>query len=312
MSKNLEVMIQGAFRLSGTLTIPNEERPLFPAVLIVAGSGKADRDGNIKKLQANMYKGLAEFLTDKGFITLRYDKRGTYKSEGNFLETGLNDLIDDAAACVQFLQSQPNVDKEKIFILGHSEGALIAPAVHKKKPVSGLILLAGAASSNLELLPLQTERAYAEMNQARGLKGWVVRKLRVTEKARKQNQKLFAKIASSQKAVMRVQGVKMNAKWLRETIHYNVCDYLQEVACPVLAVTGEKDVQVPPEDAKRIAELVQGEAEWKIIPNMNHILRPFEGYHTMLGIMKEYKPLAAQPICRELLETIEKWLGKYK
>lgn len=311
MSKNLEVIIQGTFPLSGTLTIPNKERTTFPAVLIIAGSGKADRDGNIKKLNVNMYSGLAEFLTDKGFITLRYDKRGTYKSEGNFLETGLSDLIDDAASCVQFLQSQPNVDKEKIFILGHSEGALIAPAVHKKTPVSGLILLAGAASSNLELLPLQTERAYAEMNQAKGLKGWVVRKLRVTEKARKQNQKFFAKITASQKAVMRVRGVRMNAKWLRETIHYNVCDYLQEVTCPVLAVTGEKDIQVPPEDAKRIAELVQGEAEWQIIPNMNHILRPFEGYHTMLGIMKEYKALAAQPICPELLDTIEKWLVKY-
>lgn len=311
MYKNLEVMVQGAFRLSGTLTIPNEERTVFPAVLIIAGSGKGDRDGNIKKLKPNMYKDLAEFLTDKGFITLRYDKRGTYNSEGNFLETGLSDLIDDAVACTKFLQNHPNVDKEKLFILGHSEGALIAPAVHQKIPVSGLILLAGAAGPNSALLPMQTEMAYAEMNQAKGLKGWIVRKLRVTEKARKQNQKLFAKIAASQKDVMRVQGVRMNAKWLRETINYDVRDYLQDVTCPVLAATGEKDVQVPPEDAERIAQLVQGEAEWKIIPNMNHILRPYEGYHTMLGIMKEYKSLVEQPICEELLLTIEIWLRKY-
>src|SRR5690606_14134928 len=115
------------------------------------------------------------------------DKRGTHKSAGNVHETGVSDLIDDAASCVRFLKEQSFVNKEKIFLLGHSEGALLAPAVHEKNPVAGLILLAGAARPNVELLPLQNEMAYAELNQLPGLKGWFIRKLRVTEKLRKKN-----------------------------------------------------------------------------------------------------------------------------
>lgn len=311
MNRNLEVTIEGEFRLSGTLTIPEQSKAKYPAVLIIAGSGKGDRDGNNKELKTNMYKEQADFLTEKGFATLRYDKRGTYKSEGNFLEAGVQDLINDASACVRFLQNHGQVDKEKIFILGHSEGALIAPAVHRQTPVSGLILLAGAARPNFQILPLQNERAYAELNQLPGLKGWLIRKLRITEKARRKNMKVITKILESDKNVMRIQGAKINAKWLRETVKYNVCDYLRETDCPVLAVTGEKDIQVPPEDVERVADFVRGEVEWKIIPDMNHILRPYEGEHTILNILKEYKTTADKPLAQELLMTIENWLNRY-
>ncbi len=308
MSKSQEVTIKAEFTLSGTITVPEGVEKMFPAVLIIAGSGAGDRDGNTKQLKTNMYKLLAEFLTEKGFVTLRYDKRGTHKSAGNVHETGVSDLIDDAASCVRFLKEQSFVNKEKIFLLGHSEGALLAPAVHEKNPVAGLILLAGAARPNVELLPLQNEMAYAELNQLPGLKGWFIRKLRVTEKLRKKNQKLIAKILSSNKNTVRVQGVKMNAKWLRETYKYNVCDYLQKIHCPVLAVTGEKDIQVPPEDVEKVAAYVKGEVEWKIVPGMNHILRHYPGQHTMLNLIKEYKTVADQPLSQELLDTIDHWL----
>ena len=308
MSKSQEVTIKAEFTLSGTITVPEGVEKMFPAVLIIAGSGAGDRDGNTKQLKTNMYKLLAEFLTEKGFVTLRYDKRGTHKSAGNVHETGVSDLIDDAASCVRFLKEQSFVNKEKIFLLGHSEGALLAPAVHEKNPVAGLILLAGAARPNVELLPLQNEMAYAELNQLPGLKGWFIRKLRVTEKLRKKNQKLIAKILSSNTSTVRVQGVKMNAKWLRETYKYNVCDYLQKIHCPVLAVTGEKDIQVPPEDVEKVAAYVKGEVEWKIVPGMNHILRHYPGQHTMLNLIKEYKTVADQPLSQELLDTIDHWL----
>jgi uncharacterized protein len=311
MNKSNEVTIQAVYPLRGTLTIPNETRTAFPAALIISGTGKSDRDGNMKKMKMNIYKELAEFLTSKGFITLRYDKRGTHQSGGNFLEAGLNDLMDDAAACVKFLQNHPKVDKEKVLIVGHSEGSLIAPAVYKKVPVSGLILLAGAAEPSIDLLPKQSEMAYAEMNQTKGFKGWIIKVFKVPDKARKQNKKIFKKIADSDKAVMRVQGVRINAKWLRETLAYNVCDYLNEVTCPVLAITGEKDIQVPPDHVKLIAEMVKGESEWHLIPNMNHILRKYAGQHTMLGLLKEYKTQLGQPIDSELFDKMGTWLQKY-
>ncbi|MED3551706.1 alpha/beta hydrolase family protein [Cytobacillus praedii] len=311
MNKTDEVVIQATYSLSGTLTIPIDSNPAFPAILIISGSGKGDRDGNLKKMKMNIYKDLADFLTLKGFVTLRYDKRGTSKSGGNFLETGLTDLIDDAVECIKFLRSHPKVDNNKIIILGHSEGALIAPAVFKKISVSGLILLAGAAEPSKELLPRQNELAYAELNRKTGIKGWLIRTFKITEKARKQNSKIINKIIHSDKEVMRLKGVKLNAKWLREIYAYNVCEYLAEVSCPVLAITGEKDIQVPPEHAKLVAEMVKGEAEWHTIPDMNHIFRKYEGQHTMLGLLKEYKTQINQPIDKELLDRLSTWLQGY-
>lgn len=311
MNNSHEVIIQGQYPISGTLTIPEETSDTFPAVLIISGSGKGDRDGNLKRMKMNIYKDLADFLTTKGFVTLRYDKRGVNKSGGSFVEAGISDFIDDASACVNFLQDQPKVDKERILILGHSEGALIAPAVHKQVPVAGLILLAGAAEPSTDLMPRQNELAYVEMDQAKGFKGWLFKTLKVTAKAKKQNEKIFNKVAASDKAVMRIKGIKINAKWLRETLAYNVIDYLEEVECPVLAITGEKDLQVPPEQVKRIPELVQGEAEWHIIPDMNHILRKYEGQHTMLGLLKEYKTQLHEPIDTELFDTLDTWLDRY-
>lgn len=311
MSKNVEVTIQSECKLSGTLTIPNETSTNFPAVLIIMGSGKGDRDGNFKSMKMNIYKDLADFLTEKGFVTLRYDKRGTHQSEGNFLEAGLSDFIDDAVAGVRLLKNHPQVDQEKVLILGHSEGAIIAPAVHEKEPVSGLILLAGAAIPNIDLMPLQNEMAFEEMYKAKGFQGWIYRTLKVPEKARKKNEQIFEKMENTDKAVVRVQGIKMNAKWMRETRQYNICDYLEEVTVPVLAITGDKDVQTPPEHARMIAEMVKGEAEWHVIPEMNHLLRKYDGQHTMLGLMKEYKSLVGQPIDSDLLDKIDSWLEKH-
>lgn len=306
-----EVIIQGEFPLSGTLTIPKIERDTYPAILILSGSGKGDRDGNFNKLNLNIYKDLAEFLTENGFITLRYDKRGTHKSGGNYFETGLKELIDDAIFALQYLQNVEQVDRKKVFILGHSEGALIAPAILQKVNVSGLILLAGAARSSKELSEIQIEKLSADMKEATGLKGALLRLFKADEKLKKQNKKVIAKIMNSNQPVMRIKGARMNAKWVRETYDYDVCKYLKEVTCPVLAVSGGKDVQVPPKDAKRIAELVQGDSEWHVIENMNHILRKFDGEHSMLNLMKEYKRQVGQLIDQELLNILKTWINKY-
>lgn len=312
MNNSQDVLIQSTYPLAGTLTIPEERRDTYPAVLIIAGTGKSDRDGNMKKVKFNIYKELADFLNKEGFATLRYDKRGTHQSGGDYFATGLYDLIDDAVQCVKFLENNAKVNKKQIYILGHSEGALIAPAVSKKNPVAGLILLAGAAEPSADLLPRQNEMAYQEMNQTKGFKGWLFRALKVTEKSRKQNAKIVEKILQSNKEVMRIKGIKINAKWVRETLSYNVNEFLEEVTCPVLAITGDKDIQVPPEHAKLIVEKVRGESEGHIIPDMNHIFRKYNKQHAILSLMKEYKAQQNQPIDENLLDIMSVWLQKRK
>ncbi|MFJ8531311.1 hypothetical protein [Bacillus sp. NPDC094106] len=107
--------------------------------------------------------------------------------------------------------------------------------------------------------------------------------------------------------VIRIKGTKLNAKWLREQLQYNVVTYLEKVSCHVLAITGDKDIQVSPEHAKRIALYVSGEAGWHIIPNMKH----YEHKHTMIRLRKEYRRLMDKSIEEELLHVMKEWLKKH-
>jgi uncharacterized protein len=308
MGENLSVAIQSEYILKGTLAIPEGQGGSYPAILIIPGTGKTNRDGNDKGISINIYKDLADFFTSLGFVTLRYDKRGTHESEGDYFATGVHDLIDDAVACVQFLQTNKHVDPDRIILVGHSEGALLAPAIHGKVKVSGLVLLAGAAEASKTLLPKQFDMVISEIEATKGFKGWLYRLLKVTRKAKKQNDAVFQKILNSSEAVMRIKGAKINAKWMREQMNYNVCEYLEKVEIPTLAITGDKDIQVPPDHAEKIAEMVQGDAAWHIVSDMNHILRKYPHNHTMLGLMKEYKKLFNDPIDSTLYRLLEDWL----
>lgn len=311
MGKELFVTIESTFSLQGTLTIPAHEATTYPAILLIGGTGKGDRDGNVRGLKLNMYKDLADYFTSLGFATLRYDKRGVHKSEGDYYETGVTDLIDDGVACIRFLKEHPQIDPKRIVIVGHSEGALLAPAIYVRESVANLILLSGAGEPSKTLLPKQMKMVVKELEETSGFRGWLYRFLKLPQRIQKQNEAQMEKIQQSSKPVVRIKGVKVNAKWIREQFQYNVVEYLERVECPVLAITGDKDIQVPPEQARDIAEHVAGEAEWHIIPNMNHILREVDKNHTMLGLMKEYKGLVNKGIQEELLNVMKEWLAKY-
>ena len=143
-----EVAINSEFTLQGTITKPKADGK-YAAVVIIAGSGEIDRDGMIVplKLESNIYKGLAHVMARLGVVTLRFDKRGVGKSEGEFLKTGMWDLVSDIEATIKYLKEQPFVDPENIILAGHSEGCMLATVVNARTPVNGLILLTGAAES---------------------------------------------------------------------------------------------------------------------------------------------------------------------
>ncbi|MFE8703118.1 alpha/beta hydrolase family protein [Cytobacillus sp. FJAT-54145] len=305
------VSFNSEYLLKGTLTVPEESKEKFPGLLIISGSGQGDRDGNVKGIEINVYKELAEFFTSLGFVTLRYDKRGTHESEGDYHETGVWDLIDDATAAVRFLKEQPQVDPNNIVILGHSEGAIIAPAVHKKEEVNALILLAGFFGPSKEMLSVQNTMAQKEVEEAKGFKGFLFRILKVSDKLKKNQEEMLSKVMSSDEPVIKYKGTKLNAKWMRESQEFNGLEQLNGVNIPVLAVTGDKDVQVPPTDVKNIEGVVKGDAEWHIVPNMNHLLRKYEQNHTILGLMKEYKTLVGQPTDPDLIRILKNWVTKH-
>ncbi|OIK09818.1 hypothetical protein BIV60_22855 [Bacillus sp. MUM 116] len=306
-----DVTIQSKVALKGTLCLPNVREEKGPAVLIIPGTGNLDRNGKVNaKLDLKLYRQLAEYLSSLGFINLRYDKRGVAESEGDYYKTGLWDLVDDAIAGVQFLKNQPEVDPEKVIVLGHSEGSMIGTIVAAREELAGVILLSGAVSTLSEALKYQREIAAQDVKTAKGFQGFIFRLLGVQNKIEKQAQKLIDKVLSSNKEVMKFGFTKLNAKWMREHFQYNVREDLAKVSCPVLAITGARDIQANPKDLEDLPKYVKGDAEYHIVENMGHSCKFPAQTSNILSARKDIVAEGSLPIHPELLALLEKWLNK--
>lgn len=305
------ISISGKYNIGATLFKPSSpSKAKYPAVLLIAGSGKVDRDVNIAQMKTNIFKYLAEFFAEKGIISLRYDKRGCGESSGDYNEAGISDYIDDAVSALRHLKSHDLVDPGKVIILGHSEGAFIAPAVYAQETANGLILLCGGIKPGRELLPMQPQQLAREIQSLNGVKGFLLRFFRIDKLVLWQFNRVLNQCISTTASVIKVFGlVKFNAKWLREFYNFNVRDYLPGVTCPTLVIGGEKDIQSNPNDATAIAREMPF-AESHVIKDMNHLLRNYSGVHTLMACQWQYKQSVQEPLSRSLLDTIDEWLDK--
>jgi alpha/beta superfamily hydrolase len=217
-----EVTFQsGALRLAGTLMLPSTEG-CFPTVLLLPGSGQVDRNENAKILAINALHEIAIHLAGQGIATFRYDKRGVGASEGDYFGTGFFDRVHDAKAALAWLKLQDQIQPEKVFVLGHSEGSGITMRLAGAgADVAGIILLTGWARSSEELLLWQAEQVVPGMG---GFNGWLIKLLHID--IRKAQLKQFAKIKRSTKDWYRQLHVKVNAKWLREFLSYTPAEDL--------------------------------------------------------------------------------------
>jgi pimeloyl-ACP methyl ester carboxylesterase len=293
--------------LAGSLTLPARGHSRG-TVLILPGSGAIDRDGNSKRLRMNIYRDLAQALTAQGFTTLRYDKRGVGRSPGDIYAVGFWDRVDDAEAAVRYLRSRNDGEREPVILLGHSEGCIIAPAVNRRQEVDGIIFLAGPCESLDDTTARQQAQAIADLERAPGFTGSVLRLFNVPQSQRRKSQAVMTRIRSTDQPWIRVSGVKLNAKWIREHLSHDVRDDLPAVRCPSLAITGTKDVQVLPEHARLIAETVSGPGEWHLVQDMTHLLRRTQEDQSILKLIKLYRRLGQEPIDAELLSRIAAWL----
>ncbi len=292
----------GGLRLAGSYSEP--ARPgSFPALLMLAGSGQTDRDDNAPKLRIDALRQIAMFLALKGFASLRYDKRGVGDSEGDYWKTGFDDRLTDAAAGLAWLRSQGTVDPDRVFVLGHSEGALLAIRLAGAAvPLAGVVLLAGAGRSGEETLIWQAQRIAQSL---RGFSRWVIDALHID--VRKSQQKALDKIKRTKADWVRVQLVqKVNAKWMREFLAYDPAEDLARIRVPVLAITGSKDIQVNSADLELMAGLITSDFEPNVVPDVTHLLRADPGEPTM----GTYRKQSQRPVDQRVLELIEDWLER--
>ncbi len=290
--------------LAGTLTLPDSARPC-PAVLLIVGSGMVDRDENADKLPIDVMRQLAARLAGNGIGSLRYDKRGVGASQGDFWSAGLSDNVCDAAAAVECLRSQPGVDAERVFALGHSEGATICIRLAgAHEPIAGAILLAGVGRRGEDALLWQGEQVVPGMG---GFNKFIIGALHVD--VRKSQLKAFDKIKKSTKDTYRVQLVKrINAKWLREFLAYDPAEDLARIDVPVLAITGSKDIQVDPADLVVMAGLVPSEFEAHVVPDVTHLLRADDA---AVPSIKSYKQQVKEPVDSQVMDLVSDWLVRH-
>ncbi|WP_225726755.1 MULTISPECIES: alpha/beta hydrolase [unclassified Nocardia] len=280
-------------RLAGTFAeVPN---PIAAAVLIV-GSGPVDRDSNHRGLRFDVTAAIAEALAGVGVSSLRYDKRGVGASTGDYLPTGLAQQLTDARAAVRWLADHaPGVP---LLAIGHSEGSLHAIELAAEHSVSGAGLISCGARGGEEVLIWQGEKIFGTLPK------WynaALRVLRVNPLAIQR--KRIERIKNSTADVIRIQGVRLNARWLREFIAYDPRPALARIDVPVLALTGGNDLQVPPDDVRVIEGLVKGPFEGHIVGDLSHILRPDPKPAGPRG----YRRAVKEPVSAAALGIIAAW-----
>lgn len=313
-------------KLSGTLTLPKGSGP-FPAVILISGSGAQDRNETVFRHKPFLV--LADYLTRRGMAVLRVDDRGVGGSTGSVSDSTSEDFAQDVLTGVNFLKQHPRIDGGRIGLIGHSEGGIIAPiAASRSKDVAFIVLMAGTGLTGEEILYLQG----ALINRAEGLSEEDI------QKSTQEQRRIFAVVkrekdtASLKKALRglyekdlagmsdeerkkaelteeqwQAEIRRITSKWFRFFLTYDPKTALRKVTCPVLALNGELDLQVPPkENLAAIAEALEdaGNTDYtlKELPKLNHLFQTAE-----TGAVSEYAKIE-ETISPAALEIIGDWI----
>ncbi|MER7079965.1 alpha/beta hydrolase [Saccharopolyspora kobensis] len=276
--------------LMGTLTLPAGPGP-HPAVLLLHGSGRVDRDSNAGRLRLGLGAPLAAALAAKGIASLRYDRRGVGATPGDWRTTGFTDNTRDAAAALRALAERPEI--RAVGVVGHSEGALHAMSLGSDPQVRAVVLLAGFARLGEDALRWQGRMIARDFPAA-------VRPL-----LRRLGNRHLNRIKATTADAARVHGLPVNARWFREMLAHDTRPALAEIGAPVLAITGGKDHQVDPADLAEIDRLVPGEVEVHRIPDLTHLLRRSSGRPSA----RAYPGQLRRPVDAALLAQVADWLA---
>ena len=312
--------------LAGTLTFPFEKGH-FPAVLLITGSGPQDRNETIYNHRPFLV--LADYLTRQGIAVLRVDDRGVGKSTGDFSQATSEDFASDVLAGIEYLKTRKEINPEQIGLIGHSEGGIIAPMVAVKLPdVAFIILMAGTGLTGEEILYLQGALIYRAMgvseediikNRQFNEKIFSVikeekDKKNAEERLRQMFMEDWEKMSDEKKeqigdpeVFLKAQLQSLLSPWLKFFLTYDPKPTLSKVKCPVLAINGEKDLQVPPkENLSAIEEALKvgGNQNYTIkeLPNLNHLFQTAQ-----TGLPAEYVKIE-ETISPVALKIVGDWI----
>jgi len=288
------------FTIAGTLTLPPAPGRLrHPAVVLVVGSGPVDRDASVAGIP--IFSQLAGSLASQGFIVLRYDKRGVGQSGGRTETATLQDYAEDLIAVVKWMEKRDDVDRRRLAVAGHSEGAAVAMlAAAREKKIKALVLIAAAGSTGAELI-LEQQRRQLEL-------------MDVPEAERQEKVELQKKIQAAVIAGTGWEGIppelqrQADTPWFRSLLMFDPAEIMRRIKQPILVVQGDLDSQVPAHHAEELAALAKARkdsplVEVVLVPGVNHLLVPAK-----TGEVQEYQQLTGQQVSPAVATAIVEWL----
>ena len=311
----------GDVKLAGTLTLPEGPGP-FPAVLLLTGSGPQDRDEAI--LGHKPFLVIADHLTRNGIAVLRVDDRGVGGSSGSVDASTTADFAQDALAGVRFLKKHAKIAPDRIGLMGHSEGGIVAPlAASQSSDVAFIVMLAGSGVPGSEILIRQGEligrasgrddeavRRFADSQRRifevlRSEKDPAARESRLRALIKEQFPPSMSE--ADQQAAITAGLAQVGSAWFRYFLDYDPRPALRKVKVPALVLNGELDLQVPadqsiPEIEKALKEAGNPDVTIRRLPGLNHLFQP-----SKTGSLDEY---AASEITVDpsVLDLMTKWI----
>jgi uncharacterized protein len=317
-----------AITLAGTLTLP-KGNGVFPVVVLISGSGPQNRDEEL--MGHKPFLVMADHLTRAGIGVLRFDDRGTAGSTGDFGTATSADFASDVEAAVLYLQGRKEVNKKGIGLVGHSEGGMIAPLVATRSgAVSYIVLLAGPGMPGAELLLMQQEligkgsgmdnaslqtmkalnKGMFDIITAAPSRETVPAQLAtfVEQQLKASPQYVQASGMKEEELVKNVSG-QFTGPWMQYFLRYNPGPVLEKVKCPVLALNGAKDLQVPAKEnlegiRKALAKGGNKHVTIKELPGLNHLFQEAQS-----GLPQEYASIE-QTFSPTALSEISSWILK--
>jgi pimeloyl-ACP methyl ester carboxylesterase len=292
-----------SYKLAGTLLIPGIcARKKCPAVVMITGSGQQTRDESIaiKGLEEyRPFKQIAEAIAAEGMAVLRVDDRGVGESTGRetLATATTSDFARDTIAQVGFLRGRKEIDENRIALIGHSEGGVIAPMIAAADPrIAAVVLMAGPGKKGSEISYFQVKQALAENTT-------------LTEQQKESQLALQREITDAVQNGKDLSNYPASVRipWVKEFFTYDPIPTIRKVKQPILILQGGLDQQITPDQAGLLEAAAKESGNLNIrvqlFPNLNHLFLPAK-----TGAFSEYGTLQTKSIPSEVIRTLTGWL----
>lgn len=319
--------------LTGTLTYPTNKE-FDKVVILISGSGPQNRDEEIAAFNHRPFLVLSDYFTRNRIAVLRYDDRGVSESGGKFIGSTSEDFAQDVEAAIHFIKSSNELQDKQLGLVGHSEGGMIAPMVASKNDeVDFIVLMSGPGTAIKDLMLKQADLIGAAGGTSKDVleaNHTIMSKLydyiidaghndkNILQKGiihiLKENLNIFpektlAEIKQNETAFFESHVSSLLDDWFLYFIKFNPSEYLSKVQCPVLAINGALDLQVPADDnllaiQEAITKGGNNKLTTKKFENQNHLFQTAK-----TGAPSEYSQIE-ETFSEITMQYIAEWINK--